>query len=202
MATFSDNARAGYGHTNGDVNGIVNGYTNGLSNGHTNGLSNGYADHGFSKKHADSLSPNPAANAPRAQLFLLSAFEESTGKRQATSLLQYLRDRLDRVDRQFLADLAFTLGERRSQLPWKSAVVASSNENLIQKLEDSTLKFTRATAVPGLAFVFTGQGAQWHAMGRELIKAYPVFANTLRRIGSYLKIIGASWDVIGMLLPI
>jgi acyl transferase domain-containing protein len=27
--------------------------------------------------------------------------------------------------------------------------------------------------------VFTGQGAQWHAMGRELVKTYPVFALTI-----------------------
>ena len=96
-----------------------------------------------------------------------------------------------------MVNLAYTLGERRSKFPWKAAVPASSTDDLIEKLNDSTLKFTRSMAVPGLAFAFTGQGAQWHAMGRELIKAYPVFRNTLFEIGRYLKSIGAPWDAIG-----
>ena len=186
MATFSNTAEAESVYLHGNVNG----YTNGHAEHSTQDLSN---------SHANNLSLNSAADNPRAQLFLLSAFEESAGKRQATSLLKYLRKRLDRVDRKFLADLAFTLGERRSQLPWKSAVTASSIEQLIDKLENPAFKFSRSTTEPGLAFVFTGQGAQWHAMGRELIQAYPVFANTLRKIGTYLKLIGSSWDLIGVL---
>ena len=187
MTTFSNTAEAESIY----IHGNINGYTNGYAEHSTQDLSNG---------HANNSSLNPAADNPHAQLFLLSAFEESAGKRQATSLLQYLRKRLDRVDRQFLADLAFTLGERRSQLPWKSAVTANSIEQLINQLENPALKFARSTTDPGLAFVFTGQGAQWHAMGRELIQAYPVFVNTLRKIGSYLKLIGSSWDLIGVLL--
>ena len=186
MATFSNTAEAEsiYRH------GSVNGYTNGYAEHSTQDLSNG---------HANNSLLSSAADNPRAQVFLLSAFEESAGKQQATSLLQYLRKRLDRVDQQFLADLAFTLGERRSQLPWKSAVTASTIEQLIDQLENPALKFSRSTTEPGLAFVFTGQGAQWHAMGRELIQVYPVFANSLRKIGCYLKLIGSSWDLIGVL---
>ena len=190
MATFSNTAEAESIYRHGSVNGYPNGYTNGYAEHSTQDVSNG---------HANNLSLNSAANTPRAQVFLLSAFEESTGKQQTTSLLQYLRKRLDRADQQFLADLAFTLGERRSRLPWKSAVTASTIEQLIDELENPALKFSRSSIEPALAYVFTGQGAQWHAMGRELIQVYPVFANSLRKIGCYLKLIGSSWDLIGVL---
>ncbi|KAL9110459.1 MAG: hypothetical protein Q9227_005003 [Pyrenula ochraceoflavens] len=40
------------------------------------------------------------------------------------------------------------------------------------------------------------QGAQWHAMGRELLGRYPVYQNSLLDAGIYLKGLGCSWDPI------
>jgi acyl transferase domain-containing protein len=43
--------------------------------------------------------------------------------------------------------------------------------------------------------VFTGQGAQWYAMGRELIEPYPVFKATLFEAESYLNDFGTDWSL-------
>ena len=44
--------------------------------------------------------------------------------------------------------------------------------------------------------VFTGQGAQWHAVGRELIMAYPPFKASLEEDEIYLKELGADWSLL------
>ena len=51
-----------------------------------------------------------------------------------------------------------------------------------------------------VTFVFTGQGAQWHAMGRELITTCPQFRDSLSKSGSILQGLGASWSLIDELL--
>lgn len=51
-----------------------------------------------------------------------------------------------------------------------------------------------------LGFVFTGQGAQWHAMGRELYHrhhgGYPVYKAALERADRCLRRLGAAWSLV------
>ncbi|EMR67052.1 putative polyketide synthase protein [Eutypa lata UCREL1] len=46
-----------------------------------------------------------------------------------------------------------------------------------------------------MMFVFTGQGAQWFAMGRELL-AYPTYKRGLIQAASHLKSLGCDWDLL------
>ncbi|MCJ1245434.1 hypothetical protein MMC30_002638 [Trapelia coarctata] len=88
-------------------------------------------------------------------------------------------------DPDVLANLAYTLDTRRSILPWRSYSVAGSL-NDIRQLETKISKPIQANATaPRLAFIFTGQGAQWFAMGRELL-AYSVFRDSLNAADTYL----------------
>ena len=70
-----------------------------------------------------------------------------------------------------------------------------SFDDLISALDH--IKPRRSSKRPRLGFVFTGQGAQWHAMGRELIDQYPVFKATLIEVERQLKSFGASWSLLG-----
>lgn len=54
----------------------------------------------------------------------------------------------------------------------------------------------RAVNEPRIGFIFTGQGAQWHAMGKELMDAYPVFSSTMKRIDECLADLGATFSLI------
>lgn len=130
----------------------------------------------------------------RTRLFVLSAFDEAAGRRQTETLSEYLKGK-DEKSKGFLDDLAFTLCERRSTQPWRASFPADSISNLIDCLSTENIKFSNASKKISLGFVFTGQGAQWHAMGRELISAYPVFRESLIRADGCLKELGASWSL-------
>lgn len=133
------------------------------------------------------------------RIFMFSAFDEDGVKRNASAYAQYLDRKtnlcnsLDRV----LDDLSFTLSNRRSLFPWKSFVTASTPKELAWKLSESDFtKPIRSTRTPEISFVFTGQGAQYQAMGRALL-AYPVFQESLEEASDYIRRLGSPWSLIG-----
>lgn len=90
-----------------------------------------------------------------------------------------------------------TLCQRRSQLPWRIALVADMCSKLAIALNSPDVIPKRAPAKsPKLAFIFTGQGAQWHAMGRELLESHAVFASTIQRADEHLLSIGADFSLL------
>ncbi|KAI0130250.1 hypothetical protein BJ170DRAFT_619322 [Xylariales sp. AK1849] len=94
------------------------------------------------------------------------------------------------------SDLAYTLNNKRSHFPWRVAINASTISELGDILREAPPKALHSPQVPRLGFIFTGQGAQWYAMGRELIYSYPIFAETLQEGGDYMRSLGAQWSPI------
>ena len=135
----------------------------------------------------------------RPRVFVWSASDEAGTTRTASAYQDHLSTLLsthagDKDD--YLDNLAFTLSNKRSNLPWKSFLVAESIEDLHQNLFSTISKPIRSSKPPGLGFVFTGQGAQWHAMGRELT-SYPAYKSSLQQSDSILKNIGCEWSLFG-----
>jgi acyl transferase domain-containing protein len=130
---------------------------------------------------------------------VLSANDKSALEAQMNDLTLYLEQRPEVFQNSLLPNLAYTLGQRRSVLSYKMAIPARASAELIPALSSSETVLSRATKEPRIGFVFTGQGAQWHAMGRELLDAYPVFASTMEKIDRCLAEIGASFSMIGQL---
>lgn len=91
---------------------------------------------------------------------------------------------------------------RRSWWPQRLAVVATSGEEIIEKLEafeqDILLKGvnhnTASVTRPKLVFVYTGMGPQWWKMGRELMETEPVFREAVEACDHDFKTI-AGWSV-------
>lgn len=94
-----------------------------------------------------------------------------------------------------LADLAHTLIRRVSRMPFHCTIVASGPEQLISRLEQKELNLTRTSNKTTIIFIFTGQGAQWQGMAKELLCSSTVFRDSLRTSEMILKSLGSSWSL-------
>ncbi|KAL1970828.1 hypothetical protein VTN77DRAFT_2662 [Rasamsonia byssochlamydoides] len=141
---------------------------------------------------------------PVPWIFTVSSFDENGIHRIATAYADYLKaltpkDSQDEHD--FMDDLAYTLSSKRTVFPWRSYFMASSLDALIESLSNGAQHFkpVRVRGTPKVGFVFTGQGAQWHAMGRELL-VYPVFRQSLSDATDYMRSLGSPWFLLEELL--
>lgn len=75
-----------------------------------------------------------------------------------------------------IGDLAYTLACRRKHLLYRSFSVTDG----LEIFDISTSR--KAASTPAIVFVFTGQGAQWPGMARELVKEYNSFAHDIRKM--------------------
>jgi acyl transferase domain-containing protein/NADPH:quinone reductase-like Zn-dependent oxidoreductase/acyl carrier protein len=94
-----------------------------------------------------------------------------------------------------LNDVCYTASLRRTHDIYRLAVVGSSRKELADRLRNNEQPHEHIVAHPRMAFVFTGQGAQWWAMGRELLDHEPVFRETIGRCDESLKSY-ASWSLL------
>lgn len=133
------------------------------------------------------------------RLIVLSANDEDSIKCQIADLLTYLSSRPESFYRSLLASLALTF-QRRTLFSWNIAVSINSKADLVRILENSEVVPKRCAISPRIAFIFTGQGAQWFGMGRELMQTYPVFASTIQAAERSLQDLGAKWSLIGIWL--
>ncbi|KAJ5154650.1 uncharacterized protein N7500_010089 [Penicillium coprophilum] len=145
---------------------------------------------------ADTRNLTLPPNEVSRRIFVLSAKEESIAKKMVENLISYLQ-KMRSTSTWSLADLSHTLTKRRSDFRWRVAVSAKNLEDLIDGFLDPRASPVLSLQPPRVGFVFTGQGAQWFAMGRELISAYPVFLGSLNEANSCLKEMGASWGLVG-----
>ncbi|NNB91872.1 non-ribosomal peptide synthetase/type I polyketide synthase, partial [Corallococcus exiguus] len=74
-----------------------------------------------------------------------------------------------------LADLAFTHAVGRKAFEYRRAVVVTDAEDLARQLQKPVTLAKSPGKAPRVAFVFSGQGSQRLAMGRELAEASPLF---------------------------
>ncbi|QKX62349.1 uncharacterized protein TRUGW13939_09508, partial [Talaromyces rugulosus] len=131
-----------------------------------------------------------------SRVFIVSARDTNTTQTMAKNLAAHIRDCINRGDELSPGDLAYTLAERRSRLGCISLVKSRTLVQLAGQLESPLLKFSQTSnKKPRLGFVFNGQGAQWHAMGRELLDTYPIFGSAAREADSVLRSYGADWSL-------
>ena len=122
------------------------------------------------------------ASGMAAPLWFALSSSSADGLRQtAQRLADWVQERAEAM---VLSDLASTLARRRAHRPVRSAVTASSVEELIAGLQEVASGDTPYQPTVGLddkgpVWVFSGQGSQWAAMGADLLANEPVFAATV-----------------------
>ncbi|KAI0020462.1 hypothetical protein F4780DRAFT_373288 [Xylariomycetidae sp. FL0641] len=167
-----------------------------LSDVETGATNTEFPSHGSPASSVSELSDYFREFAATPQLLVWSSHEQNGIGRTAKNLQEYLKEKdvSPTVAPTFLRQLAYTLSGRRSRLPWSSFVVASDLGEAAKEL-DTPSKPLRPSENLSLVFVFTGQGAQWFGMGRELL-AYRTYRSRMEEAAAHLKAIGCDWDLI------
>lgn len=128
------------------------------------------------------------------QLFVLSATSEKSLLEAAKNVQSWISNKASGED--YLSDLAYTLNVRRSLLPLRLSVVASTPDELVSALEPKSLRISKLPHSVSVAFVFTGQGAQWHAMGRELLNLNSAFKDSILQSDKLIQSFGSQWSLL------
>jgi acyl transferase domain-containing protein/surfactin synthase thioesterase subunit len=129
----------------------------------------------------------------------LSAHNEPALKQMARDYQSFLKEK------DFsLADICYSASVRRSHHDYRLAIVGDSKESFSQQLElfiqnQSTNTVVSANnmtgQVPPVVFLFSGQGPQWWAMGRQLLETHKVFSQTIKDCDQILSQY-ASWSLL------
>lgn len=144
--------------------------------------------------------PMADRQTPTRKLFVLTANDKASLEQLMKNTVVYLEQRPEVFQYDLMNNIAYTFCQRRSLLPWRVAIPAVKSFDLIETINCGK-------AVPGkeqseplrIGFVFTGQGAQWNAMGRELYEQYPVFSAAIDRADACLARMGATWSLVAEL---
>ncbi|KAF1949998.1 hypothetical protein CC80DRAFT_598435 [Byssothecium circinans] len=135
---------------------------------------------------------------PIPQLMVWSAPDKAALTRMTSSYGDHFKESHSNgsLSDDALPGIANTLSERRTKFPWRTFIVSDS---VTQLVDLSSNIAPPALSLPDrkLALVFTGQGAQWPGMGRELLQ-YPVFVQSLLQSQKRLEDLGGKWDIMAL----
>lgn len=129
------------------------------------------------------------------QLFVFSSHDKVGLERIAKSYSNFFLSGDRDVHSTRLDFLSHTLSSRRSHFDFRSFAVSSSHSDLARSLEHGLPKFHRISKHGNVVLVFTGQGAQWVGMGRELLSNAAYRSSVLRSQG-FLQLFGCEWDLL------
>jgi acyl transferase domain-containing protein len=171
------------GITNGTANGVTHGISNGATNGNTNSIANGTTngagkDNSNGDNHAHSNGHRNGLVTPHSHksLLLLSGNSVPAVTKMAANYGEYLSENPSHLE-----SMVYTLALRRERLKLASYCIA---DGVTVSSPAAPVENQGARRV---AFVFTGQGAQWVGMGREMMLENTHFATSIRQMDDILK---------------
>ncbi|KAL4903435.1 conidial yellow pigment biosynthesis polyketide synthase [Aspergillus multicolor] len=114
----------------------------------------------------------------------LSARSQTALRNNIDSMCQFISDQgktFGVKDSDTLPSLAYTTTARRIHHPFRVTAIGSSLQELRDSLSASSKKDVTAAPAkpPGVGFLFTGQGAQYAGMGKQLYKECSHFRSTI-----------------------
>lgn len=166
-------------------------------------LNDSESDSGFSSEDTPTSEHNETT-PPSNKLFVFSSADQAGLSRVSNVFANTFDAKLDAEKSleaasetnwsNFTANLAYTLGSRRSALDHRTFVVSKSASDLSSQLQKPLPAMRRTAKNNNVFFIFTGQGAQWPTMGKELI-GHQVYKQSLEVSQEVLKDIGCTWSI-------
>ncbi|KAK8005776.1 hypothetical protein PG990_011813 [Apiospora arundinis] len=156
---------------------------------------------GISKKAVEVITNGDAtpdhalpSRTSNEKLFVVSAKSATSLEAYISSLAAYLEHQP--TSTQFLQDLSYTLSQRRTLFPrHRLAISAESMGSLVEQLRSARSgNKTPETLDSNVAFIFTGQGAQYFQMASGL-EQYEAFYSAIKRAELFLTELGAPWSL-------
>ncbi|KAI3399737.1 hypothetical protein diail_5804 [Diaporthe ilicicola] len=122
--------------------------------------------------------------ATSPHLLLLSASSAASLQRMTGDLEAWLTDERHAAANRELQHVAYTLAHRREHLPHRAFMVSRRDQPGVA----SPGKRANSAQPPNLVMVFSGQGAQWARMGRELLlRSDLCFQSSIRSMDQWLQ---------------
>src|SRR6202048_540610 len=134
------------------------------------------------------------ASPPEPQLLAISARSPKSLKTLVRSYQQLFCEH-DSPGAAPISDICYSATVRRTHHNYRFAAVASSSQQFRDRLDSFLQDKAQGYSLGHLSqdlrrepvFVFSGQGPQWYAMGRELLKEEPVFRDMIHRCDERLR---------------
>ena len=122
----------------------------------------------------------------RPKLLVFSAKHPESLRKSIDNHASYLASHPESLD-----DLSHTLSSKRQPLTHRAFCIAQDGDFL------ETSSIAKPEKTPNLIFTFTGQGAQWAQMGRELFSLEPSFATSIAELETVLSTLSdpPSWSL-------
>jgi acyl transferase domain-containing protein len=139
--------------------------------------------------------PAPTAES-RPLMLALSARSEAA----LVALARAYAERLTGLDPDGVADVCAAAGIQRTHHSHRLCALGSDRDELIAELEACAQRPSRPrrAAQQRVAFIFSGQGAQWAGMGRELLAREPVVRQEVEACDAVIAEL-AGWSILEQL---
>ncbi|CAG8944284.1 unnamed protein product [Penicillium salamii] len=131
----------------------------------------------------------------------ISSFDRDGVRRNALALARYISSKEKTSTEELLCDLSITLSKNRTLFPWRAFVLTASLPELQSKLTANDLEssVSRAHENAKIGFIFTGQGAQYQSMGRELM-SFSAFRESIEQASAFMTKLWSPWSLIDEML--
>lgn len=151
----------------------------------TNGSeANGYSINGASAN--GTVDTHVVGQKVPASLLLLSAYSTEALRGQIDALQEYTKNKNSVAVR----DVGYTLANRREHRSHRAFAITSGNGSSFQVSDSHALKdwpVPTSTSGTKTVWVFTGQAAQWPAMGADLLDTNTTFRKTIEKLDKFLQ---------------